>query len=422
MTTVLPAESRQMSPPRTSHVYPVVRLFASLLLMAVAGSSMYAAVLVLEPATVEFGIGRGAGSMPYTLFMLGFATGGVVMGRLADRFGIVAPALLASLCLPAGLLFAAEATELWHFSVSLGLLCGLFGMSATFAPVASDISHWFTARRGLAVGIVISGTYVSGAIWPPVLQHFIDTYGWRTTYQGLGHLTLLMMLPLALVLYRPATVDHEDDHAPGRGGGRRRSLGFSSRSLQGLLCVAGVGCCAAMAMPQVHIVPLVIDLGFDAVHGARMLALMLGFGVVSRLVSGWLSDRIGGLKALVVGSALQGLVIVGFLFADGLTALYVLAIAFGLSQGGIVPSYTIIIRALFPAGEAGWRIGMTMMFTVSGMALGGWIAGALYDLTGDYTASILAAVGFNVVNLAIAWWLIARDQWRPAEGAVLRPA
>ena len=411
-----------MSAPRTSHVYPVVRLFASLLLMAVAGSAMYAAILVLEPAAAEFGTGRGAGSMPYTLFMIGFATGGVMMGRIADRFGIIAPALLASLCLPAGLLFAAEATELWHFSVSLGVLCGLFGMAATFAPVASDISHWFTARRGLAVGIVISGTYVSGAVWPPVLQHFIDAYGWRATFQGLGHLTLLMMLPLAVLLYRSATVDHEDGFPAGRHGSRRRSLGFSSRSLQGLLCLAGVGCCAAMAMPQVHIVPFVIDLGFDAVHGARMLALMLGFGVVSRLVSGWFSDRIGGLKALVVGSALQGLVIFGFLFADGLTALYVLAIAFGLSQGGIVPSYTIVVRALFPAGEAGWRIGMTMMFTVGGMALGAWLAGILYDLTGNYTVSILVAIGFNVLNLAIATWLIARDRWQPAGGAVLRPA
>ena len=410
-----------MSPPRTSHVYPVVRLVASLLLMAVAGSAMYAAILVLEPAAEEFGTGRGAGSMPYTLFMMGFAVGGVVMGRLADRFGIIAPALLASLCLPAGLLFAAEATELWHFSLSLGVLCGLFGMSATFAPIASDISHWFTARRGLAVGIVISGTYVSGAIWPPLLQHFIDVHGWRTAFEGLGHLTLLMMLPLTLLLCRPAVIDRGDGVAAGRGASRRRPLGFSSRSLQGLLCLAGVGCCAAMAMPQVHIVPLVIDLGFDAVHGARMLALMLGFGVVSRLVSGWLSDRIGGTKTLVVGSALQGLVIFGFLFADGLTTLYVLAIAFGLSQGGIVPSYTIIVRTLFPAGEAGWRIGTTMMFTVSGMALGGWIAGALHDLTGNYAASILTAVGFNVLNLAIASWLIARERWQPAPEAILRP-
>ena len=411
-----------MSAPRTSHVYPIIRLFASLLLMAVAGSAMYAAILVLEPAAAEFDTGRGAGSMPYALFMVGFAVGGVMMGRLADRFGIVAPALLASLCLPAGLLFAARATELWHFSVSLGVLCGLFGMAATFAPVASDISHWFTARRGLAVGIVISGTYVAGVVWPPVLQHFIDAYGWRATFQGLGNLTLIMMLPLSAVLYRRAIVDHDDRLATEGSGRRRRPLGFSSRSLQGLLCLAGTGCCAAMAMPQVHIVPFVIDLGFDAVHGARMLALMLGCGVVSRLVSGWISDRVGGLKALLVGSALQGLFIFGFLFADGLTVLYVLAIAFGLSQGGIVPSYTIIVRSLFSAGEAGWRIGITMLFTVGGMALGAWLAGVLYDLTGNYTASILTALGFNVLNLAIAAWLIARDRVRLAGQAMLRLA
>ena len=391
--------------------------------MAVAGSAMYAAILVLEPAAAEFDTGRGAGSMPYTLFMIGFALGGVMMGRLSDRFGIIAPALLASLCLPAGLLFAARATELWQFSVSLGVLCGLFGMAATFAPVASDISHWFTARRGLAVGTVISGTYVAGAVWPPILQHLIDTHGWRGTFHGLGILTLFTMLPLSLLLYRPVLVDHEDeDGLTRRDGTRRRPLGLSGRSLQGLLCIAGVGCCVAMAVPQVHIVPFVIDLGFDAVHGARMLALMLGFGVVSRLASGWISDRVGGLKTLFLGSALQGLVIFAYLFAGELTTLYVLAVTFGLSQGGIVPSYTMIIRALFPAGEAGWRIGTTMLFTVCGMALGGWLAGALYDLTGNYTASILAALGFNVLNLGIAAWLLARDRVPPHGEAIPQPA
>ena len=391
--------------------------------MAVAGSAMYAAILVLEPAAAEFDTGRGAGSMPYTLFMIGFALGGVMMGRLSDRFGIIAPALLASLCLPAGLLFAARATELWQFSVSLGVLCGLFGMAATFAPVASDISHWFTARRGLAVGTVISGTYVAGAVWPPILQHLIDTHGWRGTFHGLGILTLFTMLPLSLLLYRPVLVDHEDeDGLTRRDGTRRRPLGLSGRSLQGLLCIAGVGCCVAMAVPQVHIVPFVIDLGFDAVHGARMLALMLGFGVVSRLASGWISDRVGGLKTLFLGSTLQGLVIFAYLFAGELTTLYVLAVTFGLSQGGIVPSYTMIIRALFPAGEAGWRIGTTMLFTVCGMALGGWLAGALYDLTGNYTASILAALGFNVLNLGIAAWLLARDRVPPDGEAIPQPA
>ena len=407
------------SPP--SNVYPVVRLCASLLLMTIASSSMYGAVLVVQPAAAEFDTGRGAGSMPYTLFMIGFGLGGIVMGRLCDRLGILVPALLASLCLPTGLLLAARTTELWQFSVSLGVLCGLFGVAGTFAPVVSDISHWFSARRGLALGIVISGTYLAGAVWPPIVQHLLDTLGWRETFHALGLMTLFTMLPLSLVLYRRPRIAHHDDPAAGWGA-RGRLLGFSSRSLQGLLCIAGVGCCAAMSMPQVHIVPLVVDLGFDALHGARMLALMLGFGIVSRLVSGWISDRIGGLKTLLLGSALQGLVIFAYLFGDGLAVLYVLAIAFGLSQGGIVPSYAMIVRALFPAGEAGWRIGATVLSAGFGMGLGGWIAGALHDLTGDYTASILSALGFNLVNLGIAAWLLARDRTPPAGGAIPRPA
>ena len=410
-----------MPTPRPSNVYPVIRLIASFMLMAISCSVMYATILVIEPATVEFDTGRGAGSMPYTMVMIGFGLGGVMMGRLSDQFGILTPTLIASLCLPAGLLFSALATDLWQLCASLGILCGLFGMSATFAPVTSDISHWFTARRGLAIAIVVSGIYVAGAVWPPVLQHHIDTIGWRATFQTLGILTLFTMLPLSIVLYRRAPIEHTGGHGA-TGGLPRRPLGLSSRSLQGLLCLAGLGCCAAMAMPQVHIVPFAIDLGFDAVHGARMLALMLGFGVVSRLVSGWISDRIGGLKTLLLGSTLQGLVICAYLFADGLTTLYVLAIAFGLSQGGIVPSYTMIIRALFPAREAGWRIGTAMLFTMCGMALGGWLAGILYDLTGDYTVSILSALGFNALNLGIAAWLFTRDRGRPRATPAMQPA
>jgi MFS family permease len=187
--------------------------------------------------------------------------------------------------------------------------------------------------------------------------------------------------------------------------------------LQCLLCVAGVGCCVAMAMPQVHIVPYVIDRGFPAARGAEMLSLMLGFGIVSRVLSGWLSDRIGGLRTLAVGSLLQALVLVAFLAADSLAALYLCSIAFGLVQGGIVPSYAIIIRTFFPASQAGWRIGMAFLFTILGMALGGWMAGAIYDATGAYTWSYVNAIAFNVVNLSIALMLLARYQRLRATGA-----
>jgi nitrate/nitrite transporter NarK len=291
----------------------------------------------------------------------------------------------------------------------LAVLCGFLGAAFSFGPLVADTSLWFTARRGLAVGIVISGNYLAGAIWPPILQHYFDQQGWRATFSDLSWFTLCTMLPLALLLARrPPTGKIQAATAPAADG--HRPLAMTPLNLQCLIYAAGVGCCVAMAMPQVHIVPYVLDLGHPAARGAEMLGLMLGFGVISRVGSGWLSDRIGGLRTLLIGSGLQTVVLVAFLGSDSLAWLYGVSIAFGLSQGGIVPSYAIILRTFFPVAEAGWRIGLALFFTISGMALGGWIAGVLYDLTGSYTVSFINAIAFNIFNLAIAQALLQRTK------------
>ncbi len=391
--------------------YRFLRLIAALLLMTVGGSAMYALIVALKPVGNEFEVSRGLASVPYMLFMLGFGTGGVVLGRLADRFGIILPTAIASIALPAGFVAAAQATTLWQFCLAMGVLAGFFGASVTFSPMVADISHWFFRRRGLAVGIVISGSYLAGAIWPKILQHYIDSVGWRDTFTGFGIFTFSAMLPLSAILYRKAPVQH--DPATSAGANEpRRPLGFTTVKMQSLICAAGIGCCVAMAMPQVHIVAYATDLGYAAARAAEMLALMLGFGILSRLASGWISDRIGGLNTLLLGSFLQFVVLTGFLFGDSLTALYLLSVAFGLAQGGIVPSYAIIIRAYFPSRDAGWRIGTAFLFTIIGMALGGWMAGALYDLTGSYTVSFLNAIAFNLFNMAIAATLLVRARSR----------
>ena len=390
--------------------YPLLRLGTALVLMTFGGAAMYASVLVLEPARIEFDIGRGAASLPYGLFMVGFGLGGVLLGRFADRFGILLPALLGSVIMPLGLYLAAQAVALWQFLIALSVMCGMLGASFTFAPMVADISHWFSAKRGLAVGIVISGSYLAGALWPTLLQSWIDTQGWRAAFERLSMLTAMAMLPLTVVLIPRAR--HADDSDVTRASNTvPQPLGYRFNRLQTLLCLAGIGCCVAMAMPQVHIVPYVLDAGYVAQRGAEMLALMLGFGIVSRVFSGWLSDRIGGLKTLMLGSGLQALVLVGFMFADTLTMLYAMSVAFGLSQGGIVPSYAIIIRRYFHARDAGWRIGTVLLFTISGMAIGGWMAGALYDLTGSYTVSYINAIAFNILNLMIAGHLLRRDRY-----------
>ena len=403
------SETDHTMPGSAPSIYPVVRLVASLLLVTVGGAAMYAVIVALKPASFEFEVSRGLASVPYMMLMLTGGVGGVIMGRLADRFGVLVPVLIGCVGLPGGMASAAYAEEFWQFCAALGILSGLLGTSAVFAPIAADISLWFTRRRGLAVAIVVTGTYFAGALWPPIVQSSIDARGWRETYLIVAIVMAATMLPLAAVLYRKpaALIAAQTAHA---WTGARRPLGIAPGTLQCLICVAGLGCCVAMAMPQVHIVAHISDLGYAAQRGAEMLSLMLGTGIVSRIGSGFISDRIGGLRTLLLGSVLQALAIVAFLGADTLTLLYVVSAVFGLSQGGIVPSYTIIIRTFFPAHEAGRRVGWAMLFTFAGMALGGWMAGALYDLTGSYTASFINAIAFNVLNAAIVVYLARRRQ------------
>lgn len=368
---------------------------------------MYAAIVSLQPVALEFGVSRSGASLPYFASTLGYGIGGVVMGRWSDRVGVMVPALFGGLCLGSGYLIAAQMGSIGSFALVHGVMVGFLGASAFFVPLVADISHWFDARRGLAVGIVISGSYFAGAIWPPVLQHFVDQVGWRQTYFGLGLFCVALTLLAAPFLrprYRAPEVAAGGSAAPLPA----RPLGFGAAQFQCLLCIAGIGCCVAMSMPQVHLIVYAEDLGFSATDGAQMLSLMLACGIVSRLTSGWISDRIGGLKTLMLGSFMQMVALAAFIPVDTLTGLYLVAAFFGLTQGGIVPSYAIIVRTYLPAGDAGSRTGLVLMFTLFGMAVGGWLAGMIYDLTGSYDVAFINAIGFNIMNLAIAATLARR--------------
>ncbi len=394
--------------------YAWARLSASLALMTLGGVGMYAVAVALPPVQAEFAATRSEASLPYTLTMIGFGFGGILMGRLADRFGVMVPVLIGALALGLGFIAAGLAPNLVQFSLAHGLLIGFFGSSATFVPLVADASLWFTRRRGIAIAICASGIYVGGAIWPPVLQHYFESVGWRQTYIGLGVFCIVAMLPLALALRRrpPAFVPVEA--AVRTAHPSARPLGFSPGALQAILCVAGLACCVAMSMPQVHIVAYCGDLGFPAARGAEMLSVMLGFGIVSRLVSGWICDRIGGLRTLLLGSVLQAIALALFLPFDGLNSLYVVSALFGLFQGGIVPSYAIIVREHFTPREAGARVGTVFMATLFGMALGGWMSGLAFDLTGSYRAAFLNGMGWNLLNVTIAAGLLYRSRRRIA--------
>ena len=387
-----------------------IRLSAALALMTIGSAAMYVVSVVLPSVQKEFNVARADASLPYTLLMIGFGVGGIFMGRLADKRGVMLPILVGSVGLAAGFVLAGLSGGILAFAIVHGLLLGLAGSSATFAPLVADASLWFVKRRGTAVAICASGNYLAGAIWPPIVQHFVEEVGWRQTYIGMGIFCAVTMPLLALAMRaRPPALVAVAARA-GAGTPTERPFGLSMNSAQTLLCVAGVACCVAMSMPQVHIVAYCGDLGYGAANGARMLSLMLAAGIVSRLISGVICDRIGGLRTLLLGSVLQGTALLLFLPFDSLASLYVIAALFGLFQGGIVPAYAIIVREYFPPAEAGARVGTVLMCTLLGMALGGWMSGKVFDLTGSYHAAFLNGLAWNALNISIAVFLLARTR------------
>jgi MFS family permease len=392
-----------------------VRLGLALIIGSIGSVGMWSVVVVLPGVQAEFGATRGAVSLAFTLMMLGFGLGGVATGRITDRFGIVVAMALSISFLGIAYILAGLSTTLWQF-VAVHFLIGL-GTSATFAPLMAEVSHWFERYRGLAVGIVASGNYVGGTIWPPLVNWGKQFTGWRTTHIAIGIFCAVTMSLVLLALRARiggATLrDHENAPPP------QVDLRLSTNTLTILLCVASISCCVAMAMPQVHIVAYCGDLGYGVARGAEMLSLMMAFGVVSRIGSGFLADRIGGIRTLLIGSVAQAFALLFYLFFDGLTSLYVISAMFGLFQGGIVPSYAIIVRESMPAREAATRVGLVILASVLGMSFGGWVSGVIFDATGSYAAAFMNGLAWNALNIIIMVSLLIRARQRLALAQVL---
>ncbi|HEX4781412.1 MAG TPA: MFS transporter [Usitatibacter sp.] len=393
--------------------YAWTRLGITLVLITLGSSGMYIVPVVLPAVQAEFGVTRAAVSASYAMLMVGVGVGGFFMGRLADRHGMMVPLVIGGLSLAAGFAVAGSAASLTTFNIAHGLLIGLLGSSAMFSPLLADTSLWFVRRRGIAVAICASGNYLGGAIWPPIVQHFVATVGWRQTYQGMGMIAGIIILLFSFAMRTRAPVAGPAANATRAVPDGARPFGLAPNSAQVLLCMAGVACCVAMSMPQVHIVAYCGDLGYGPARGAQMLSLMLACGIVSRLASGWICDHIGGLRTLLLGSMLQGVALLLFLPFNGLVSLYVISGLFGLFQGGIVPSYAIIVREHFAPKETGARVGAVIMCTMLGMALGGWMSGKVFDLTGSYRAAFLNGIAWNALNLTIAFFLLQRTRRTP---------
>jgi MFS family permease len=386
------------------------RLAVAVLIGSLGSVGMWSVVVALPVVQTEFGANRGTASLAFTMVMLGFGLGQVVTGKISDRYGIVIAIGVGIGILGLGYIGAALSPTIWQF-ILVHFAIGL-SSAATFGPLMAEASHWFERYRGLAVAIAASGNYIGGTIWPPLVNWGIQTYGWRTTHIAIGIFTAVAMT-LALGVLRMLM-----------GAGTRRShlnappprvdFKLSTNTLTAILALASMSCCVAMSMPQVHIVAYCGDLGYGVARGAEMLSLMLGLGIISRIGSGFLADRIGGIRTLLIGSVAQATVLVFYLFFDGLTSLYIISAMFGLFQGGIVPSYAIIVRETMPASEAATRVGIVIFASVFGMSFGGWISGVIFDATGSYAAAFTNGVAWNVLNIVIMLLLLMRARQRLA--------
>ncbi len=385
------------------------RLALALTLSLVGNAGMWSIIVILPAVEAEFGTGRAAATLPYTLTMVGFALGNWVIGHWVDRYGAARVLAAAALILAAAFSGAAAAPNVATLS-ALQFVVG-FATAASFGPLIADVSQWFLRRRGIAVAIIASGNYLSGAFWPLALADVLAGPGWRVAYLIIAASALLVMLPLTFALRKPVPEEAMETSAAAAAQ-RARETGLSNTTLLWLLALAGIGCCVAMSMPQVHIVAYCVDLGYGPAVGAEMLALMLMGGVASRLISGLLADRLGGVLTLLIGSTLQMIALFLYLPTTGLASLYVVSLIFGLSQGGIVPSYAIIVREYLPPKEAGAKVGFVIMATIVGMALGGWMSGWIYDLTGSYQLAFINGIAFNALNVAVMLLILFRSRPR----------
>lgn len=389
--------------------YGWVIVFASLALHTISLGAPNILFVALKPIAADFNWPRAVPSMAYASLMMGAGIGGVAMGWWMDKRGIMQPVLFGAVMVGLGALLASQSEGRWSLYVANGVLIGLLGKAAMIAPLIANATRWFDRRRGLAVAIIASGQGVAGAIWPPVVRYLNDAVGWRGTYLYFGVFALVTMVPLALLLKPKASIA-PPTRTYGSNADDGRILGLSPTAVQGILWVAVVGCCTAMAVPIVHLVSHVTDLGYPRARAAEVLSVLFAAAFVSRIAFGVLADRIGAVLTLVIGSSCQAVVLLAMPAVQSLGGLYLAALLFGLGFAGIMPCYSLIIRLLFPAAQAGWRIASQYLFASLGMALGGWLGGFVFDVTGTYTYAFLTGLCFNVMNLVLVGFLFVRQQ------------
>ena len=394
-----------------------VAAIAAVCILSLSYGAPLVAVVGLRTMAEDLGSSRALPALASSLAYLGSGAGGVAMGLLVPRFGMRLVATFGGACIGLGLLLAAGGAA-WQLLLGYGLLVGFFGTGALFAPLMTHVSMWFDRRRGSAVALVSSGQYVAAVLWPSLFERGIAFWGWQATMLAFGVVSAALIMPVALLVLKPPPASTEPPPTAASRAAESRVLGLPPNLVQACFCAAVFLCCIPMAMPAAHLVAFCGDIGIPASRGALMLSVTMLCAFLARQAWGALGDRIGGLNTALAGNVLQTIGMCLFLATQDEAGLFLVAALYGLGFGGIVPSYVLGIRALFPARQAHWRVPVLIFCGLTGMATGSWLAGVIYDSTGSYATAWQVGILANLVNLAVLVPLAWR--WRGWRGP--RPA
>jgi len=367
---------------------------AALLLGIAMGTLVNGLSVFLVPLESHFGWERAEVAGINSAGLIGIAIGGIVMGLLADRFATRTICMAGAATLSLSLMLAARAETLGQF-YTLFFIAGAIGGGALFAPVIALVGGWFRTGAGLAIGIASAGQGLGQGLVPFVAGHLIESVGWQNAFTFLGLFAALTLLPLSLLMFEPP------EGAQGGPGATTRALLLSSRKALPALSVAVLGCCTGMAVPLMHLVPLIqgtLNVGPEA--GGPLLVMLVA-AIFGRVFFGKLADIIGPIRAWMAATAWQTALMIGFVFLGSMQAFWLYAPLYGFGYGGVMTGVLVTVRALVPANRRASATGLVLAFGWIGHALGGWQGGFFFDLTGAYNWTFLNGVIAGLVNLAI---------------------
>jgi MFS family permease len=389
-----------MGQPRLFYGWVVVGVSA--LITCVGMGALFSLGVFLKPIEEAMGWSRTGISTIALLNWTFMGVGSLLWGALSDRYGGRVVALIGGTLLGLGLLLSSQVTALWQLHVTFGVMVGL-AAGAFYAPLTATATRWFTAKRGLAVALVSAGIGVGVLVVSPLVRWIISISDWRIAMIVLGDLAWLVVIPAALLI-REQTAAIDKAAPLAKPVGPDLSAAEVVRSPQfWAIAVTHFGCCAAHSGPIFHMVTHAIDQGVAGMTAATVLSVSGLSSVVGRIATGLLADRFGAKRTLIVGLALQAVMVSLYLLARDAGSFYGLALFFGATYGGVMPLYALLTRDYFGDKVMGTAYGGVFLISTLGMGLGSFAGGWLYDQFGSYVWMFVTSATIGVMAGLLAF-------------------